>query len=62
MSTRRMAFWWFRFVLSGRFLETFLNLRRPRGTSESAALAVRSDDRPRPDREPATLAPPLQQP
>jgi hypothetical protein len=27
MSTRRQIYWWFRFVLSGRFLETFLNLR-----------------------------------
>jgi hypothetical protein len=30
MSTRRKIYWWFRFVLSGRFLETFLNLRRRR--------------------------------
>jgi hypothetical protein len=28
MSTRRMAYWWFRFVVSGRFLEEFFNLRR----------------------------------
>jgi hypothetical protein len=27
MSTRRKIYWWFKFVLSGRFLETFLNLR-----------------------------------
>jgi hypothetical protein len=27
MNARRKAYWWFRFVLSGRFLETFLNLR-----------------------------------
>ncbi len=27
MSTRRKMVWWFRFVMSGRFLETFLNLR-----------------------------------
>jgi len=27
MKTRRMAYWWFRFVISGRFLEKFL---RPR--------------------------------
>lgn len=26
-NTRRMAFWWFRFVVSGRFLAKFLNLR-----------------------------------
>jgi hypothetical protein len=31
MKTRRMAFWWFRFVVSGRFLEKFLNLRRAKG-------------------------------
>jgi hypothetical protein len=24
MTTRRIAYWWFRFVFSGRFLETFL--------------------------------------
>jgi len=30
MSTRRKAYWWFRFVISGRFLETFLNLRGKR--------------------------------
>jgi hypothetical protein len=62
MSTRRMAYWWFRFVLSGRFIETFLNLRRPRTGSESAADAVRNDDRARPDREQGTLAPPLSRP
>jgi hypothetical protein len=28
MSTRRMAYWWLRFVVSGRFIEKFLNLRR----------------------------------
>jgi hypothetical protein len=27
MKTRRMAYWWFRFVISGRFLEKFLNPR-----------------------------------
>jgi len=27
MKLRRKAYWWFRFVLSGRFLEKFLNLR-----------------------------------
>ena len=27
MSTRRKLLWWFKFVVSGRFLETFLNLR-----------------------------------
>jgi hypothetical protein len=29
MKARRMAYWWFRFVLSGRFLEKFLKLHRP---------------------------------
>jgi hypothetical protein len=24
---RRKAYWWFKFVVSGRFLEKFLNLR-----------------------------------
>jgi hypothetical protein len=28
MKTRRMVYWWFRFVVSGRFIETFFNLRR----------------------------------
>jgi hypothetical protein len=28
MKTRRMMYWWFRFVVSGRFIETFFNLRR----------------------------------
>jgi hypothetical protein len=30
MSTRRKMVWWFKFVISGRFLETFLNLRSRR--------------------------------
>jgi hypothetical protein len=30
MSTRRKIVWWFRFVMSGRFLETFLNLKERR--------------------------------
>jgi len=30
MSTRRKMLWWFKFVISGRFLETFLNLRSRR--------------------------------
>ena len=29
MKARRMAYWWFKFVVSGRFLEKFLKLRRP---------------------------------
>jgi hypothetical protein len=27
MKTRRMVYWWFKFVISGRFLEKFLKLR-----------------------------------
>jgi len=30
MNMRRMAYWWFRFVVSGRFLDKFLNSRRMR--------------------------------
>jgi hypothetical protein len=30
MTTRRIAHWWFRFVFSGRFLETFLGGRQQR--------------------------------
>jgi hypothetical protein len=29
MKARRMAYWWFKFVVSGRFFEKFLKLRRP---------------------------------
>jgi len=29
MNARRMAYWWFRFVVAGRFLEKFLKLGRP---------------------------------
>jgi hypothetical protein len=31
MTTRRVMFWWFRFVLSGRFLDRFLSLPRAPG-------------------------------
>jgi hypothetical protein len=30
MRIRRFAFWWFRFVVSGRFLQKFFNLRPTR--------------------------------
>jgi hypothetical protein len=30
MTTRRKIIWWFKFVVSGRFLEIFLNLRSRR--------------------------------
>ncbi len=39
MKTRRMAYWWFRFVVSGRFLEKFLNLRRARRSEAIDAQA-----------------------
>jgi hypothetical protein len=39
MKTRRMAYWWFRFVVSGRFLEKFLDLRRVRRSERVAAKA-----------------------
>ena len=29
MKARRMAYWWFRFVVSGRFLEKFLKAASP---------------------------------
>jgi hypothetical protein len=41
MKTRRMAYWWFRFVVSGRFLEEFLNLRRV-GRTESVIRKSRN--------------------
>ncbi len=28
MTTRRLMYWWFRLVLSGRFLDRFLSLPR----------------------------------
>jgi hypothetical protein len=43
MKTRRLAYWWFRFVLSGRFLETFLNLRPVRRSREFGARALGDD-------------------
>ena len=44
MKTRRMVYWWFRFVVSGRFIETFFNLRREKGSRLRAdALAAPSE-------------------
>jgi hypothetical protein len=37
MKARRMAYWWFRFVVSGRFLEKFLRLRRPGSVAAATA-------------------------
>jgi hypothetical protein len=31
MNMRRMAYWWFRIVISGRFLEKFLTLPSVKG-------------------------------
>src|SRR5262245_20985757 len=46
MNNRRMAYWWFRFVVSGRFIETFLN-RGPQGVHRGLrwhpALALLSE-------------------
>ncbi len=41
MSTRRIAYWWFRFVFSGRFLETFLIGRRRPLTGTRSLDAVK---------------------
>lgn len=46
MSTRRIAYWWFRFVFSGRFVETFLVGRRATLTNMRKPEAVK------PQREP----------
>jgi len=35
MKTRRVVYWWFRFVLSGRFMATFLNLRRRKAPDQT---------------------------
>ena len=40
MKPQRMAYWWFRFVVSGRFLEKFLNLRRIRRDDLAAGKLV----------------------
>jgi hypothetical protein len=45
MKLRRKAYWWFRFVFSGRFLEKFLNLRY------DAFVAKASDSEPRDRRD-----------
>jgi hypothetical protein len=51
MTTRRIAHWWFRFVFSGRFLETFLGGRHRRMAASSAQRpehATREADLPMP--------------
>ncbi len=46
MKTRRMAYWWFWFIVSGRFLERFLNLRYSAFVTKSLDDgAARSTDR-----------------
>jgi hypothetical protein len=50
MKLQRKAYWWFRFVLSGRFLEKFLNLRYDAFVEkalDSEPHARRGDDRTR---------------
>ena len=50
MKLQRKAYWWFRFVLSGRFLEKFLNLRYDAFVAkalDSEPRARRDDDRAR---------------
>jgi hypothetical protein len=37
MKTRRLAYWWLRFVVSGRFLAKFLNSRQAKQTERPAA-------------------------
>ncbi len=44
MTTRRLAYWWFRFVISGRFLETFLDLPRAQDLSRPASNAAQNND------------------
>ncbi len=54
MKMRRMAYWWFRFVVSGRFLEKFLNLRRERNSKQLAANACDNEASvPSADRNPS---------
>jgi hypothetical protein len=46
MKARRMAYWWFWFVVSGRFLEKFLNLRYNRFVAKTLSdKAERSTER-----------------
>jgi len=44
MNTRRMLYWWFRFVVSGRFIETFFNLRRERASRLRADALARTSE------------------
>jgi hypothetical protein len=50
MNTRRMVYWWFWFVVSGRFLEKFLNLRYNAFVEKALDNATRRS--PADDREP----------
>jgi hypothetical protein len=40
MRTQRMAYWWLRFVISGRFWSKFLNVRRSETQKNNAAEPV----------------------
>jgi uncharacterized membrane protein YhaH (DUF805 family) len=44
MSTRRMAYWWFWLVVSGRFIEKFLNFAMREAFAASLRQRVRPDD------------------
>jgi hypothetical protein len=37
MTTRRLAYWWLRFVFSGRFMARFLTMGRANATSDEGA-------------------------
>ena len=37
MTTRRLAYWWLRFVFSGRFMARFLTVERAKATSDEGA-------------------------
>jgi hypothetical protein len=45
MTTRRMAYWWFRFVVSGRFIEKFLNFAMREAFTASLKGARSAEDR-----------------
>jgi uncharacterized membrane protein YhaH (DUF805 family) len=44
MSTRRMAYWWFWLVVSGRFIEKFLNFAMQEAFAASLRQCIPPDD------------------